>query len=557
MRRIKKAIVSLSLLTPIIATVSCGASESRALSKEELENIKQSKEINENANITTSSDFLDDDINKRTEEDWMFTQEEDQAAGKIYDWDSAQNNDSSSNRCDTVFWNFPHDVWGDISETKLEPALHRQVAFMEKDLSKDISTFVLNYMSLNHIYRDILTNSGKTTTQGDTVFEYKDDRQAYHGDDKEIIPIFSWGGPLLSMDRNLYSFEALRIWRMLTQSEDRKAAVKSFYDKKINQVPRVFEQPQYNFHPKSTFLSQFGWNTYRHWDDDKVYTDDPNVMAKIRTYLDGLKNFKNYPLYERAITSGNINGYTGLKLLTGNLDLTPSELFEVTSVGFAKISAQKKELVNTIYPNKDIVWLGGSYGNNDVLQSILLDNDILYKSKAVVLWGNYLRSAIKGSASISGGIVTNNEMKAQEKDASAEWVESSIFHSVNFLKSKYGFINRLKEKFDSDSKFKEEFIKKVHFYIGNNDKIVGKISDYEKNFYDEYHIDYHFKNGGHSFGVVDKGNDFWKNIMRMKRPDFTLPNYTGDYRYTVKKGRLIDTRFNFGDWTGVTVSHGN
>ena len=556
MRRLKKAIVSLSLLSPIIATVSCGGTENKGPSKTELENIRQIKEINENANITTTSDFLEEEINKKTEEDWMFTQEVDQVSGRIYDWDSAKKNYGTDNECDIVIPNFPNHLWGDISETTLEPALHKQVSFMKKDLSKEISTFVLNYMSLNDWTRDTLTNSGKTTVRGDTVFEYKIDRQAYRGDDKEVIPIFSWGGPLLSMNKNLHSFEVLRIWRMLTQPEDIYSEVKSLYDKKINHIPRVFEQPQYNFYPKLTFLKKFGWNPFRHRDDVEGYTVDHDLMDKLRAHLDTLKGFKNYSLYERAVMSGDISGYTALKLLTENIDLKPSELFEVISAGLAKISAQKKEILSEIYQNQDIVWVGGSYGNDDVLQSILLDNDILYKSKAVILWGNFLRNAIRGSNSTSGGIVTDIDFKTQKKDASAGWVEESIFHSVNILKSKYGFINRLKAKFESDSKFKEEFIKKVHIYIGNNDKIVGRISDYEKNFYDQYHIDYHFKDGGHDFDIIDKGNDFWKNIMHMERPNYTLPNYTGDYRYTVKKGRLIDPRPHF-DWTGVTITHGN
>ena len=64
-------------------------------------------------------------------------------------------------------------------------------------------------------------------------------------------------------------------------------------------------------------------------------------------------------------------------------------------------------------------------------------------------------------------------------------------------------------------------------------------------------IDYHFKDGGHTFDIVDKGNDFWNNIMYMERP-----GYTGGYRYTVKKGRIIHPRHHY-DWIGVIITHGN
>ena len=169
------------------------------------------------------------------------------------------------------------------------------------------------------------------------------------------------------------------------------------------------------------------------------------------------------------------------------------------------------------------------------MQSILLDNEILYKSKAVVLWGNYLRSAIEGSSSLNGGIITSQAYANQKQDSSITWSDSSIAFAVNYLKMKYGFINRLKDKFENDQKFKNEFLEKVHIYIGKNDKTIGSISNYEKEFYDKYHIDYHIKEGGHTPEIVDKGDDFWKNVLHTERPRDSFANYTGPARYQLKK----------------------
>ena len=530
MKKIRKAIVSLSLLTPVMVVVSCGGKQGP--SKEELANIKDIKEINENANATTSSDFMDDIINSKTEEKWMFDSEEPDTKGEFLNWNSAQHYNDIWNTSNDETVQYPGNKWGSISTNTFQSTLRNQTNFMEKDLSHEISTFVRNYMSFMP-HNNLLSSSAHLSTQNSKhVFTYEKNN-SYNGSDKEIMPVFSWGGPLPSMNRLLYSFESMRWWRSLAYDVDVEGKIETFYDKKINQIPKIFEQPQYNFDPRELFFKKLGWDeAFRYLHN---YWDYKTFYRKLIDHIETFKNYKNYPLYERAVKNHEISGYTALKILTGNLDLKPSELFEVTSAGLALISAQKKKMLEDMHPNKDIVWVGGSYGNDDMMQSILLDNDILYKSKAVILWGNYLRSAIKNSYSYSGGIVTRQAFERQRQDADLGSEADSIFDCIEYTKMKYGFINRLKEKLENDQKFKEEFIKKVHIYIGNNDRVVGKLSDYEKNFYEKYHIDYHMKNGGHTFGIIDKGDAFWKNIMYTERPDYTRANYTGDYRYTIRE----------------------
>ena len=543
MKRTKKAIVSLSLLTPIIATVSCGSSEA-GLSKKEQERIKEFNEINENANKATSSVFMDESLNKKTEQQWLEDFEPQKDAenikSRVSGWDDAIRFAATNNRWNIVSQDYPNWVWGDISESALEPSLKSKVNFMQKDLSHEVSTFVLNYMSLKTWTRDVLASTIKTSSHHGRTLEYTTN-SSYAGTDREISPVFSWGGPLLGVNSEQLSTEVMREWISFTKGTKRDAPANEIYGMKTNQISKYFEQPQYNFNPKALFLKLFGWRTDPSWfHSDRPhpeYKDSPQVMSKLIAYMDGLKSYKNYSLYKRIATEGKINNYAALKLLSGNIDLKPSELFEVTSTGLAIISAQKKEILldQSKQRQKDIVWVGGSYGNDELMQSILLDNEILYKSKAIVLWGNFLRSAIEGSSSLNGGIITSQDYTNQKQETSITWSDSSIAFAVNYLKMKYGFINRLKDKFENDQKFKNEFLEKVHIYIGKNDKTIGSISNYEKEFYDKYHIDYHIKEGGHTPEIVDKGDDFWKNVLHTERPRDSFANYTGPARYQLKK----------------------
>ena len=92
MKRTKKAIVSLSLLTPIIATVSCGSSET-GLSQKEQERIKEFNDINENANKKSSSVFLDELLNNETEKQWLedveIQEDTKNMKGMVSGWDDA------------------------------------------------------------------------------------------------------------------------------------------------------------------------------------------------------------------------------------------------------------------------------------------------------------------------------------------------------------------------------------------------------------------------------------------------------------------------------------
>ena len=541
MRRTKKAIVSLSLLTPIIATVSCGSSET-GLSKKEQERIKEFNDINGNANKKSSSVFLDELLNNETEQQWLgdveIQKDTKNIKGAVSGWDNAIKFPRTDNVASRIWMGYPNHLWGDISENTLEPSLESEVGFMQKDLSHEVSTFVLNFMSLETPTRDVLTSAIKDSRgNGQIAFSLNN---SYGGSDKEIAPIFSWGGPVLGLNSDVLSAEVMREWISFTKGTKTNSPFNELYDMKTNQIARYFEQPQYNFNPKALFMKLFGWRTNPNWfhsdGPHPKYIDSPQVMSKLITYIDEMKSYKNYSLYKKIATEGKINNYAALKLMSGNIDLKPSELFEVTSTALAIISAQKKEILFEQWKQqRDIVWIGGSYGNDELMQSILLDNDILYKSKAVVLWGNFLRNAIEGSSSLSGGIVTSQDYNNQIKNSSISWTDSSISFAVNYIKMKYGFINRLKEKFESDQKFKNEFLSKVHIYIGKDDKTVGSISNYEKDFYDKYHIDYHIKDGGHTPDIVDKGDDFWKNVLHMERPKESFVDYTGSAKYQLKK----------------------
>lgn len=349
--------------------------------------------------------------------------------------------------------------------------------------------------------------------------------------------IESPGGPKGMIDKDYDQF-SLKLHSMWTSDYDLSTTAQKFVG--MNVLPIIFNQAQYSFVP-SKFLQNLpamqktaiitkAENSIN--DLITKYTNEKNAAnalpstdstkaEKIKKAEEQIKHYTDtLARYHKQVTGTTLSEYVALKYLIGDLNLKPSEVFEISSAAFTEINAARKEtLIDKEKANHhDVVLEGSSFGYEEIESSIMINPNLLYKSKSVMVALNYLHKSIRGSLASSGGIKT--QLDDQTYSGNPGIVDTTLYYSARYNKIKYGLLEPLKEVFKTDNRFKTEFVNKTNIYIGSKDWNVGTISNVERRFFEENKIKYKEKPYGHDTRVFPNKEEYIKDVLKINDTNF-------------------------------------
>lgn len=441
------------------------------------------KQLNQQATVVGPNLWWDSMTDSRTEATWA-KKVPTAASDSMFSW-GKNSSEADMNR-----------IRGVINPTSYsKEEIKKDFAFTHKDNSEYVHNFLENYFKWND------SNVLAYTPVGIQWNSH------YPKNTPSIVVVESQGGPEGMVGEGYWKFTREFHKRLTTNRPD--ALVSG-----LNVYPVIFNQSQYSFVP-SQYIK----------DLDQVSRDA--LFAKVAAN-------KNYAKYHKQFTDDAMSEYVALKFLVGNLDLKPSELFEVVSYGMTEINAIRKEaLIDKIKTtNQKVVLEGSSFGHEEIMNSIMVQPSILDKVHSAMPALNYMHKWIRGSLVSSGGIKTEKDDKEYEGNPGE--VDYSLYYATRYWKIKYGTLENYKQMFDKSSNatevakhpelnnFKTNFQSKVHIYLGNRDWNVGSLSNYEKSFYDANNIDYKISDAGHDTRAFPGRDEYVSKILGIKNdPTFT------------------------------------
>ena len=312
------------------------------------------------------------------------------------------------------------------------------------------------------------------------------------------IWIESNGGPYGYMKTENVSVEG-SAWKIASYLTSKDTTLKNIGHKTVfqsNVDVATFNQAQYGFNP-SVILN----------------TADPTLQ---KILLDRIKGNKGYANYENSLKSHSLSNYMAMKLMIGDIDLNLSRTLEILSESFMKISSVRKEYLIDHYKalGYNVILGGSSYGYEQNMSDIIINNDILSKVYSVSLGLNYLNKRLLGSLRASGGLLTRKMEGSHTFKGNNSTVDILLFFSTQYAKQKYGFITELNKIFLKPD-YKKIFNDKVSIFIGGKDYNVGVISKYEKEFLIRNHIKFSInENEGHTLLSYPNKQWFADNVFK-------------------------------------------
>lgn len=506
----KKKFLALASLAAIVAPIATVISCSSAAEKHD----RRVKIIlNRVAEESGPNKWVDDSINSRADAEWS-KKVSTSASSALYGW-----GDNFADAAANAIKGVVNPNLYSLAEVKSD------FAYLQKDHSVEIHNLITNFFLwsdsdvLGFMPRGII-DTGNFTGPKTTVIE-------------------SPGGPKGMIDKD-YDQSTLFLHSKWTSDYDLTSTTTSTKYVGMNVLPIIFNQAQYSFVP-SKFLqtlpavqknaiitkAENSVNTLitKYTNEKAAATALPTTDA---TRAEKIKKAENYiklytdflARYHAQVIGTELSEYVALKYLMGNLNLMPSEVFEVSSAAFTEINAVRKETLidKEKALNHDVVLEGSSFGYEEIESSIMVNPNLLYKSKGVMVALNYLHKYIKGSLASSGGIKT--ELDDQSYTGNPGTVDTTLYYGARYNKMKYGLLEPLKEVFKTDNKFKTEFVNKTNVYIGSKDWNVGSISDIERRFFEENKVKYVEKPYGHDTRVFPDNAEYIKDVLKINDANF-------------------------------------
>ncbi|MCK5945814.1 MAG: hypothetical protein KAG04_00935 [Mycoplasmataceae bacterium] len=469
MKRINLTLLSTPLVIAPIAIVSCTwfKDDTAARIKAEV------KQINQMQDYTKPNKWMDG----------LFTsKEEEYLKSSKYDKGNTPGFTFSPNVVTNAF----EKITKTIPATEYSDAiLNKQFGFTEFN----DTVYIKNFLSIYSKWTgsSVLGYHQKNITEGTGTFK-----------NKKKIWIASHGGPLGFVKDENISTEGLEweILRHITTPITWEGIKSPTAPNNSGVDMATFNQAQFGFVP-SAFIN--------------------GVSADVKKILlDRIKSNKNYAEYEKLLNDGTLNNYAAMKLMLGDVDLPVSRTLESISESMIEINSIRKELLIDYYKKLkyDVILGGTSYGYEEIMEEAMINQDIIEKSFSVSIGLNFLNKALKGSRRQSGGIVTPTMESAHTLKGNGGTVDQLLFFSTQYIKQKYGVLERLRKDF-KDTSYLKEFQDKVSIFLGGADFNVGVISNYESDFLKEMGITNTIKPGeGHTLNSFPGKKWFATNVFK-------------------------------------------
>lgn len=422
MKKILKFGALITVIAPISLVVSCGSEETPKNNPPKIN--EREVNIEKSSNTLEQNQWIDDQVNTKT--DIEYIEHEESTTSEKY-WDDGHSNSTYRRNGWTYY------------EKQLAPELYskeiisRDFAFMNNNLTEEVHTFISNVfkydqdMSILGLSPEYTHMNNNAHTKTIMVFD-----EAIKGET----------GP-----RRLY---------MTTQFMTTNVSAGATQGK-TNAETAYFKAPQVGFNPS-------------------FVTSNAKTIAGTDVLWNAVRGNKNYASYNAKynIETYKDNNYLALKLLAGNLDLSPSQLYEVVSASFMEISAIKKqEFVKLLAAkNYKVVLHGVDHGAMDNISTTLLKPSILDDVHSIYSAGESMHAAI------------DKEMEFSGKYSPNVVTQSNDFAIIEYIKIKYGLLKRLDTALKNQS-FKQKFVNKTWMCFADKSIAERHITDFEKNFYTE------------------------------------------------------------------------
>lgn len=502
MKKILKFGAILSIVAPMTFAVSCGNTkesthqqtpEEKRVALEE--NTLEAKrewlaEVNKNSATLEKCNWIDGEINKNTDVDHI---EHEARATSSSDWHTGSLLERSNLRKDWTIY----DKKFTTSEYSKE-VIQKDFAFMDKDLSTEIHAFINNVLKYYDFSSILAMNPNYARMNSN----------ASTNEEKKII-IYS-GADTISF-KGAGTREYGRIQALTTNTHDYSIG-------KINAEVALFQKTHLWFNP---------WKI----------AESAKTAAGTDVLWDAVKNNKNYSAYNTKYNTDAYkeNNYLAFKLLAGNIDLTPSELYEVVSASFMELDAIKmKELVKQLVSQSYKVILHGTHGgalNN--ISSVLLKPSIANDVHSI--YGEHFstHAAFKGSHNGKDEYHLKGFYNNSNEDTSGIMIDE-------YIRVKYGLLKRLDESL-KDNTFKTNLLEKTFFsFPSNNLERQFLITDFEMDFYKKNNIKHVINNEyksneshlfGDAYGYAPSQQDYFRNIFREDLSKLDRPVYDWKHRW--------------------------
>ena len=388
----------------------------------------------------------------------------------------------------TYMLNYQNAIKGNINPAKYSrESLKKDFKFESKDLSNEIHAFIKNYIKFD-FHSNILG------------YYAQEDWKNVGGQAKEDVIIMNSDGEHRNSPGNSLPGVHLFDKKGLTNYEQSSNDNSNYFNVRIIS----FNQAMFHFNPVYAVLDPF-YKIGTLMNEDYQYnlksdyiTNHKNMIEQI---FSKLKLNKNYDLYHGQFLKSyhpddaqpfedlklehlnltwphlDLTWYGALKIMMENLDLKPSEVFEVVSSGFAKINAIRKSmLVKKLNDSNMNVYIDGSTDSSDQdLESVILEPSILNNVNRIFMQSPKVSKALPQTWRSWSGRYGKPWL------GQSDLGEDSIEYIRNYLRLKYGSIERLQGLIDNIGLDK---FKKVRIRMLNSSNENGFMTKYEADFYD-------------------------------------------------------------------------
>lgn len=419
-----------------------------------------------------------------------------------------------------VAWWMRDAITKDINSSLYdETAISTKFNFFGNNHSKEVHNFIKNYFDLDPL-GNIL---------GFWAGEYEKNEN-YNEDERVII---SSGFGYTSTDWGYLNWPfSLRSNTGITTNVELENGP-TFRTKRIYENDRmiIFNRSHFQFNPLNSLTDPFyKYGVIGNQECSFTSYDDFFADHKLKTdrIFENIKGQEGYTKYHDAfnissrkrlsvslyrdknepVPANGLNWFGSLKVLMGNLELKPSEVFEIASLSFAKIDAIKKELlINKLKAEGIKPFLLGERGDaaGDML-SFVLNPNILTDIEGVYSAGPALNKDIKNSKISDGRIKLSGEME-----------EINYFsYALEYARMKYGLIDVLEGEIKRSPTFKNDFMNKIKLFIEPKTESRGKAPNNELNFLKENGIKFNYTHQ-RFYGEDHFSKEFFlKNVMKIE-----------------------------------------